>query len=228
MNRIICTGDLHGDITRLFTLNEITKGTLTKNDLVIILGDFGVIWDENTTMRKLEALGQLPFTIAFLDGNHENFNLIKQMERIIEWNGARAGLLPCNIIHLLRGEIYEINNKRIGVCGGADSVDKWWRTEGKSWWADEQITDKDYDNFKTNLGGNKTIDIMLSHDCPKEIVPIVKLYSGVNDGAITNSQRQLARINFIADIKKWYFGHWHIDIPIDDKFQCMYHAMKEI
>lgn len=228
MNRIICTGDLHGELSRLIKLNTILVNQLNKDDILIVLGDFGMIWNEATMMKKLEAIGRLPFTVAFLDGNHENFNLLKRTERIIEWNGARAGLLPYNIIHLLRGEIYEINNKRIGVCGGADSVDKWWRTEGTSWWADEQITEQDYNNFKTNLGTNNKIDIMLSHDCPTEILPIVKLYSGVNDGAITNSQKQLQKINTIADISKWYFGHWHIDLPIDNKFQCLYYNIKEI
>ena len=69
---------------------------------------------------------------------------------------------------------------------------------------------------------------MLTHDCPTDILPLVKIYSGVNNGAVTKSQMQLGRINYIADIKKWYFGHWHIDKILDNKFECLYRGIKEI
>lgn len=121
MGRVIITGDTHSDISRLFNL--LNKG-LTKEDIVIVLGDFGVIWnDKEATIKYLKKLEDLDFTLAFLDGNHENFNLISELENISYWNNGYAGILPGGVIHLLRGEIYEISNRRIGVCGGANSVD---------------------------------------------------------------------------------------------------------
>ena len=70
--------------------------------------------------------------------------------------------------------------------------------------------------------------MMLSHDAPASMIPIIKLYSGVNDGDISNSQIQLEKINQEINIDKWYFGHWHIDKVIDDKFECLYKKIKEV
>lgn len=226
-NKIIITGDTHADISRILKIDD---SEMTKNDIVIILGDFGVIWgDSERTEYCLKVLGEKNFTTAFLDGNHENFVEIACLEKTIFWNNGYVGLLPHGVIHLLRGEIYNINDKRIGVCGGANSVDLWHRTEGISWWREEEITNNDINKFMTIAEEyDNKVDIMLSHDAPASIIPIVKLYSGVNDGEISNSQKQLEKINQIIDIKKWYFGHWHIDKKIDDKFECLYKKIKEI
>ena len=227
-NSIFVTGDIHGDIRRI--LNIPDEG-LTKNDIVIVLGDFGVIWNNiNITNMALELLGNKKFTTAFLDGNHENFNMINDMQEIIEWNGGRAGILPFGIIHLLRGEIYNINNKIIGICGGANSIDKAWRVEGESWWKEEEISDSDIANFEANLlKYNNKIDIMLTHDIPVSILPTVKIYSGINnDNMVSNSQLQLEKIDQMVDIKKWYFGHWHIDKEINDKYECFFKNIKEV
>lgn len=224
-NKIILTGDIHADISRIVLMDD---SEMTKDDIVIVLGDFGVIWgNSEMTDWRLKELSKKNFTTAFLDGNHENFVEIARLENITSWHGGKVGKLPYGIIHLLRGEIYNINGKIIGVCGGANSVDLWHRTEGVSWWREEEITDKDISNFEANLKGNK-IDIMLSHDAPASLIPLVKLFSGINNGEISNSQKQLEKINQIADIDKWYFGHWHINKKIDDKFECLYKNFKEV
>lgn len=226
MNRIVLTGDTHADITRLLMMPD--EG-FTKEDFVIVLGDFGVFWDnKHNACQKLAQLAKKNFTVAFVDGNHENFNLIKEMETLCYWKGGYIGLLPFGAIHLLRGEIYQIGDKRIGVCGGAESIDKDWRIENESWWAAEKITDLDVENFKRNLKDNKKIDLMLSHDCPASITKLVGLYSGVNSAKISSSQMQLEHILAISDIKKWYFGHWHIDMGFGSQFECLYKSFKEV
>lgn len=231
INSVYLTGDIHGDIRRLLRIDD---EQMTKEDIVIVLGDFGVVWEENSnrTLTLLELLSEKNFTTAFVDGNHENFKEIKKLESIVYWNGGYVGVLPFGIIHLLRGEIYNLGGKRIGVCGGANSVDKAWRKENSSWWAEEEISEDDIKNFETNLNnGNyreNKIDIMLSHDAPANIIPVVKLYSDINDGAISNSQKQLDEIDQMADISKWYFGHWHIDTVINEKFTCLYKSIIKI
>lgn len=220
------TGDTHGNIIRLLMLPD---EEMTKDDLVIVLGDFGVFWDNQVfTEMLLEELGKKNFTTCFVDGNHENFNMIKQMEEVIEWNGGRAGLLIGGVIHLMRGEIYEIDGKRVGVCGGANSIDKNRRKEDVTWWAAEEVSNQDIENFIYNLGTNKQIDLMLTHDCPASMLKTIALYSGVNGAKISNSQMQLERINQIANINKWCFGHWHIDLQLDNKFECFYNGIKEV
>ena len=228
MSSIYLTGDTHANVRRLLIIDD---SEMTKDDIVIVLGDFGVIWEKDSQMTDtvLELLSEKNFTLAFLDGNHENFPEIARLEKETYWNGGKIGLLPYGIIHLLRGEIYNINGRIIGVCGGANSIDLWHRTEGISWWREEEITDNDIDNFMAAANKyNNKIDMMLSHDAPASMIPIIKLYSGVNDGDISNSQIQLEKINQEINIDKWYFGHWHIDKVIDDKFECLYKKIKEV
>lgn len=225
VNRIIITGDLHGDIMRLFNFN---LPDATKDDLVIVLGDFGCIWNKETTVLNFSIIEDLPFSVAFVDGNHENFRLIRELEEVVEWNGGRAGKLPSGVIHLLRGEVYNINDKRIGVCGGANSIDLWHRKEGVSWWREEEIQDSDINNLIDNLGDNKHLDLMLTHDCPASLTKQIAVFSGINGAEISNSQKQLEKINQKVEIDKWYFGHWHINLPLDDKFHCLYQEFRDI
>ena len=66
--RIFLTGDTHGgvDLTKLYVFNT-EHPELTKEDLVIVLGDFGVIWNELDES-----------TYSLID-QYENFNLCKQL-----------------------------------------------------------------------------------------------------------------------------------------------------
>ena len=227
-NSIILTGDIHGNIDRIL---KIPDENLTKNDVVIILGDFGVIWspDDLYTEAILQRLAQKNFTVAFVDGNHENFPLINEMQEIKEWNGGRAGFLPYGIIHLLRGEIYNINDRVIGVCGGANSIDKAWRIDGESWWKEEEITQEDVLNFTRNLKGRTHLDMILSHDCPAEVSQIIsKLYVTGPAFDVSPSQYCLEQIKQCIQFDKWYFGHWHINKEITDKYECLYENVKEV
>lgn len=220
------TGDLHGELRLLFY-----NMPLTSNDTLIILGDFGCIWYNDLGKQKaiISMFQFLPYTVAFIDGNHENFPMIERLEKYEKWNGGTVGKIAPNLIHLLRGEVYNLNGKLVGVCGGADSVDRSYRTEGVSWWKEEEITSKDIDRFFSNYDPNTKLDFILTHDCPASLVPAVKLYSGINSiNKISNSQKQLERINSKVDFNKWYFGHWHIDKEINEKFECLYKGFKKI
>ena len=80
---IYITGDTHGDINRFFDGGALdTK--LTENDTLIICGDFGFVWfDESTPVGfnqdndELDRLSYKPYTILFVDGNHENHNSLQ-------------------------------------------------------------------------------------------------------------------------------------------------------
>lgn len=48
---------------------------MTKDDYVIICGDFGGVWDEGKMETVLlDWLDSKSFTTLFVDGNHENFD----------------------------------------------------------------------------------------------------------------------------------------------------------
>ena len=69
---IFLTGDTHGDFSRLRPEVFREQERLTKEDYVIICGDFGGIWDGSDTEQQwLDWLADRPFTTLFVDGNHE-------------------------------------------------------------------------------------------------------------------------------------------------------------
>ena len=75
---IYITGDTHADFSRFNIENFPIQSDMTKNDYVIICGDFGGVWsfEEESSYEKeiLDWLDSRNFTTLFVDGNHENFD----------------------------------------------------------------------------------------------------------------------------------------------------------
>lgn len=72
---IYVTGDTHGEVTfQKLPAFARANPQLTKRDYVIIAGDFGGVWSEKTLEEDLRPYSELPFTVLFVDGNHENFS----------------------------------------------------------------------------------------------------------------------------------------------------------
>ena len=77
---VYLTGDTHGDIQR-FKQGKLRW--LGKKDTVVVLGDFGFVWDGSAAERKrLDWLRKRPYTLLFLDGAHENYDLLAQLSLI--------------------------------------------------------------------------------------------------------------------------------------------------
>ncbi len=126
---IFLTGDTHGmiDIQKLATKKFPIQKELNKCDYVIVLGDFGLVWDNSKADKYwLDWLNNKSFTTLFLDGNHENFDLLK-LYPVEEWNGGKIQKVRESIIHLMRGQIYTIDWLSIFTMGGAASIDKKYR-----------------------------------------------------------------------------------------------------
>jgi hypothetical protein len=84
---IYLTGDTHGDLSRLTSANWPKGKSLSKRDYLIILGDFGVLWnpkEDSSSKYWLNWLSKKPWTTLFLDGNHENFDLVDNFSAAIE------------------------------------------------------------------------------------------------------------------------------------------------
>lgn len=120
---IYITGDTHGDFRRFRPDIFPEQNSMTKEDLALICGDFGGIWfgDERDN-ADLDWLDQRPFTTAFVLGNHENYDACKSYP-VEEWNGGKIQRIRPSLIHLMRGQVYEICGKRFFTMGGASSHD---------------------------------------------------------------------------------------------------------
>ena len=67
---IYVTGDTHGsnDHWKLVRFAE-EHPELTKNDYVVVAGDFGGVWYRPDLERDLDIYSRFPFTTLFVDGN---------------------------------------------------------------------------------------------------------------------------------------------------------------
>lgn len=126
MGRIFLTGDCHGEFEKLKKKRFFVQKSLTKEDYVIILGDFGGVWDyrgeTGEERNSLDWLEARPFTTLFVDGNHECFPRLEAYEEA-EFCGGRVHVVRPSVLHLMRGEIFTLCGKKFFAFGGASSHD---------------------------------------------------------------------------------------------------------
>ena len=218
---LMVTGDTHRDID----IQKIFYKDFTPEDIIIICGDCGFIWgsrhEDDVWMTKVRK--HCKAQIMFVDGNHENFSRLNNYP-VSEVYGGKVHEIADGIYHMIRGEIYVIEGNTIFAMGGASSHDHQFRIEGKSWWAEELHSTDDIDNALTNLlrvGGK--VDYVVTHCAPSTTQ--MSLNSSYAPDICTNF---LDVIKESISFKKWYFGHYHVDEDISQKFSCLYKTVKEI
>jgi predicted phosphodiesterase len=97
----------------------MNDNTWSENDYLIVCGDFGYIFlNDDREKAFLDYLETKPYTICFVDGNHENFPVIYSYPKEL-WHGGYIHRIRKNILHLMRGQVFEIEGKKIFTFGGA-------------------------------------------------------------------------------------------------------------
>ena len=115
---VYLTGDTHGELDR-FKHGRLRW--LGKRDIVVVLGDFGFVWDgSKEEQKKLDWLRKRPYTLLFLDGAHENYDLLAQYP-VEERFGGRVQALGGNVYHVCRGSVLELEGKKYLCFGGTGS-----------------------------------------------------------------------------------------------------------
>ncbi len=224
MSVFVC-GDFHGALDiRKITRREWSKAkTLTKVDTLIQLGDFGLVWSKNpsdTDKYWLEWLDQQSYTFAFVDGNHENFELLEEYPTE-DWNGGTVRRISENVIWLLRGEVYTIEGNNYFALGGAASTDKEFRRNRIEWWK-EELWSYDEEDYIFQQAQNNHIDVVVSHTCPTSLIKHLCTYKeGYDDPVSKSMEALLEHIN----PQMWHFGHFHVDTQLEVngiKYFCHY------
>lgn len=223
---IYLTGDTHGgyDAGTRFSGADFPEGEgLTKDDFVIILGDFGYIFYpcENAKEElRLRGLERKPWTTLFLDGNHENFPRLNAFP-VEDWNGGKVHRIRDTVLHLMRGQVYHLEGMTFFTMGGALSIDKKFRTENLSWWKEEIPSKEEMMEAVKNLALHKNkVNYVLTHTCPSSIVPHVV------HGVVKDKTAEFLEVVFQhTAFKKWYFGHFHTDCRVDERFCCLFHEV---
>ena len=252
---IYITGDCHNDFHRFNIENFPEQRNLTKDDYVIICGDFGGIWyNENNKYLKqekywLDWLNDRPFTILFIDGNHENFDRLNALPKK-EWHGGLVHEIRPSLLHLCRGEVFEINGLKFFAFGGASSHDisdgildkddpqlkkkirdleeigKYrYRIRNISWWEEELPTKEEMDNGIWNLEkhGNK-VDYIITHSPAASVVALVG-HGRYEQDILTH---YLEKVRITTNYKKWFAGHLHTNKNVNDRDVLLYEQIIEI
>jgi len=223
---IYVTGDTHGgiDISKLNTTNFPQQKSMDKNDYLIITGDCGIVWDgSKEDLYWQKWLNDKNFVTIFVEGNHENFTLLNQYP-VQQWHGGKVHFIQDSVIHLMRGQVFTIDDLKFFTMGGATSVDKYHRIEGKSWWKEEIPSREEFDEAMDNLDKyNWIVDYVISHTCSMRIQ---KQLAYVKENNPLNSFFDM--LGKELQYKHWYFGHFHNSVGIDDKHTLIYNEVVQL
>lgn len=217
---IYVTGDVHGgiDIRKLSTDGFPDGRRLTKDDYVVVCGDFGLVWDgSNEEKYWTKWLCGKPWTTLFIDGNHENFDRLFALPEVPMFNG-NVRKAADSIYYLQRGHVYEIQGKTFLALGSAASHDKECRKEGVSWWPQEIPAKNELKTATDSLTDHGfKVDYVLTHCAPSRIQE--KGWPGYETDSMTDFLQSLADNVLFGS---WFFGHYHEDRIIANKFVCTY------
>lgn len=227
---IYLTGDTHGTIE----IGKLSRANLAvervepgEGDFVIILGDFGLVFAPDGQGAEerwwLKWLDEKPWTTLFIDGNHENFARLNALPEE-EWRGGRVHRVSESVLHLMRGQIFEIDGRSFFTMGGAASHDRQFRKEGRSWWPEELPSEEELARADAALDGcGRRVDYVLTHCAPTLV------QGRINPTFLPDRLTEyLQHVRDTTAFHRWYFGHYHIDREYDDGFCALYDCVLPI
>lgn len=205
---IFVTGDTHGELDRL---SSSALKFLKEGDTLIICGDFGFIWDDSKKEQKIiRQLGKRKYNICFIDGTHENFELLNNYE-VSAWKGGKVHKIYDNLYHLMRGQVYTIEGKKIFTMGGGESPDIDIRTEENSWSKDEIPTQEELLEGAQNLEKyDYKVDYIITHEPPTKIKGFLQL-NDYDNLSVTALNAYFEELSHSCNFERWFFGSLHID-----------------
>lgn len=206
---IYITGDCHSDFVRFNKENFPEQTEMTKDDYVIICGDFGGVWNVDEESKRetwwMDWLEGRPFATLFVDGNHENFDRLYDYP-VEEWHGGKVHKVRPSVIHLMRGQVYQIEGKKIFTFGGASSHDisgGILEPDDPDYKAKKKVLDQGWLPYRINHVSWWAQE--LSHCCSSSTQAL--LGGGLfTPDVLTN---YLEQVRQTVIFKKWFFGHYH-------------------
>ncbi len=216
---IYVTGDLHGDIDRLFD-REWRK--LKKGDTVICCGDFGFIFDGSKEEREvIRYLSSRKYTVAFLGGTHDNYERIYAHRQTV-WKGGLVHRIGENLYYLDRGQIYTVEGISFFAFGGGESTDKDMRLESGHWWKEEMPTPTEMaDAAKVLDEAGRKVDYILTHEPPSPEKSAMLLRRDAPD-TVNKLNGYFDQISRLCRFRHWYFAGLHEDRTVTPKHTCVF------
>lgn len=214
-------GDIHGDITQIMKENLIKDGiSISKSDVVIVLGDFGVMFKDTEQHRlALDYISKLDYYVAFIDGNHENFDYLNSLSIVTKW-GNKVHKLNNRCFHLIRGNIYKIEGNKYLCFGGAKSIDREYRELGESYWLEEEPSLEDKYRLHNSFNDIDSVDFVLTHTCSNATLHKMKKIKPFNDNCETRDVLDRVEEKLPSRVL-WFYGHFHVDEVVDEHHICL-------
>lgn len=239
---IFITGDTHGDWISRFRSNAFPEAKeMTKDDYVIVCGDFGIWHDTVEESHSLDWLDSKQFTTLFVDGNHSNFDRLNALP-IEEWSGGKIHFIRPSIIHLMRGQVFELQDRTFFTFGGASSHDikdgildmddpnykakkkrldrdfySLYRVNHLSWWKEELPTEAEMAEGWSNLKRyDNSVDYIISHSPSSSVV--ARIGAGLYNTDIVSDY--LSQIHDAVEYKQHFCGHMHINENFNEEKTC--------
>lgn len=253
---IFITGDCHADFLRFSKYNFPDQKEMTRKDFVIVCGDFGGVWTYGQSNPEetywLDWLSEKPFTLLFCDGNHENFDRLKEFPSVA-FHGGRAHRIRDNIYHLKRGHVFNLQGQSFFVFGGARSHDiqdgilraedyptvrdmlrdynertkkgQMLRIDHVSWWKEELPNKQEMNRGIREL--NKYgffVNYVVSHCLPTNAQSTAGFYGSDILTDYFDSLVSDHRLQFC----RWFCGHYHREESLPGKYTIKYKQIERI
>ncbi len=251
---VFITGDTHAEFKYRFnTKNFPEQKLMTKGDFVIICGDFGGVWEKGgeSGFEKyiLDWFEERNYTLLFIDGNHENFDRLNAYP-VKEWKGGKVHEIRPHVLHLMRGQVFEIGGKSFFTFGGASSHDvsggilepddpdfhekkarmqrnyEPFRINHVTWWKEEMPNEEEWEEGKRNLlAHGNAVDFIITHCCATSTQASFAPKSLYPPDAHTD---YLDEIKNTVVFQKWFFGHYHFNEEISENEELVYEKMVRV
>lgn len=222
---IYITGDTHGNFARIDTFCR--RMETQKSDTMVVLGDAGFNYYRSVKDDGAKKFAsKFPITLLCIHGNHEirPQNIPTYKETTYHGGKVLYEEEYPDILFAVDGEVYDLDDFKCIVIGGAYSVDKYYRLDrGFGWWPDEQPSDEIKSVVEAKLTAlDDKIDIVLSHTCPLRYEPTEVFLEFIPQDTVDKSTEEwLGKIEEQLEYRKWYCGHYHTRKKID-KLQFMF------
>jgi Calcineurin-like phosphoesterase len=200
MKQYLFLGDTHGDMEFAVKAVELAADHGAE---IIQLGDWSFLWPRADKLRELSwLLMEHEVIMRFIDGNHDDHPRLQALAPT-----PVATQIAPYVIYQPRGSVHEDEDgTRFLFLGGAPSIDKAFRTPGKSWWPEETITEFE---FELAMSADGPIHVVVTHDAPA----FPPGYGPKGDDVfVEQSRRSMAMIAEVLEQHEPEFhvhGHWH-------------------
>jgi hypothetical protein len=158
--RVIVAGDWHGNhekaVRVIAKAARMLRYEPVPGPLILHLGDFGVwpgIGGEAFMAIVRDACEAHGVRIWFIDGNHEDFTQLGKFR-----NADPVRWLP-------RGTRWNWHGRTWLALGGGVSLDRAVRAEGRDWWPQEEVSEREAEG----VAGDGPAHVMIAHDCPSGV-----------------------------------------------------------